>query len=274
MTGCRTSVRVTWIAVAAAMIAAPLAGCVRPLPPRDHTFKTRTLAWPGGEHLSVETSADVRYVQGQNAQVVVTGPADQIDDIVVDNGDIRRDRDRWGWQWWNVPWGDWRSQEVHVVVTAPKITDAGVGGSGRLDLGRLSQDRLDLSLSGSGVIDVSGQIKSLSLSASGSGVGRLDQVQAGDMSVDMSGSGWVKSSGSADKLRLSISGSGVADMGGLTAQDVQADLSGSGSARVSPKQSADIAVSGSGAVQLLTRPPQLSTHKSGSGAIIEPGGAG
>jgi hypothetical protein len=261
---------VAWVAVAAAIVAAPLAGCIRPLPPRDHTLKTRTLAWPGGEHLSVETSADVRYVQGQNATVVVTGPADEIDDIVIDNGDIRYDRDHWAWGWWVFGWGGWRSREVHIVVTAPKITDAGVGGSGRLDLGRLSQDRLDLSLSGSGVIDVSGQIKSLNLSASGSGVGRLDQVQAGDMSVDMSGSGWVRTSGTANSLHLSISGSGVADMGGLTAQTVQADLSGSGSAKLSPKQSADIEVSGSGAVRLLTRPPQLSTHKSGSGAIIEP----
>jgi hypothetical protein len=256
------------------MIAAPLAACVRPAPHRDHTIRTRTLAWPGGEHLSVSTSADVRYVQGQDAKVVVTGPADDIDDIVVDNGDIHYSGDHWRWGWWNLAFGDWRSQQVQVVVTAPKITDAGVGGSGRLNLGRLSQDHLDLSLSGSGVIDVSGQIKSLSLSASGSGVGRMDQLQAGDVSVDMSGSGWIRASGTADSLRLSISGSGVADMGGLTAQKVQADLSGSGSAKLSPRQSADIEVSGSGAVRLLTRPPQLSTHKSGSGAIIEPDQAG
>ncbi|WP_419756563.1 hypothetical protein [Brevundimonas sp.] len=37
-------------------------------------FTTRTLAWTGGETLSVDSSVDVEYIQGDANSVVVTGP--------------------------------------------------------------------------------------------------------------------------------------------------------------------------------------------------------
>lgn len=259
----------------AAVIAGSLAACVEPHSTRshaerDHTVRTRTLAWPGGDRLFVGTSADVRYVQGQDAKVVITGPADDIDDIVVDGGWIRHQDSRWHWGFWN--W-DGSQDRVRMVVTAPQITDAGVGGSGHLDLGQLAQDRLQLSVSGSGSADVSGQFKSLGLSVSGSGAERLGQVKVADMTANLSGSGWMGASGAADALHLGVSGSGGADMGGLTVQDADAHLSGSGWAKLSPKQSADIVVAGSGSVHLLTEPPKLNTHRSGSGSITLPGGS-
>jgi hypothetical protein len=256
----------------------PLAACSRPVETRNDAVGTRTLAWPGGDRLFVGLSADVRYVQGQTAKVVVTGPSDEIEDIAVIDGVIRHDRDRWGWDWW-APWRwprgrgwSWRP-DVQIVVTAPAISEAGVSGSGHLDLGRLAQDRLALEVSGSGAIDVAGQIKSLEVSISGSGSAQLDQVNVGDLSADLSGSGLIKASGAASTLHLGISGSGAADMGELTVQDLDAHLSGSGSARLSPKQSAEVGVSGSGSVHLLTEPQHLSVHRSGSGAIVHPGGS-
>lgn len=265
--------RAAGVVIAAALVAAPLAACVRPAPHRDHTLRTRTLAWPGGSRLFAGADADVRYVQGSDAKVVVTGPAYKIDDIAVDDGVIHYDRRHWRWGWWSW-WPDRREDQVHIVVTAPPITDAGVGSSGHLDLGRLSQDRLNLLISGSGAIEASGQFKSLSVSVSGSGAVRLSQVDAGDMTADISGSGWIKASGAANTLHLSISGSGFGDLAELSVQDADAHLFGSGMAKISPKRSADISVAGSGSVQLLNRPPQLSTHRSGSGSIGLPDGAG
>ena len=275
MTQCKPARRIAAMTLAAIFIAAPLAAAhAQPAKSRDDTIRTRVLGWPAGDRLYVAMSADVRYVQGQNATVVVTGPASDIEDIVVENGAIHHDRDPWNqdwWKWWR--WRDWRATSpVHIVVTAPHVAAAGVSGSGHLDLGRLAQDRLDLSVSGSGLLDVSGQFKSLGMSVSGSGGGRLSQISAGDMSTSISGSGWIKASGAANSLHVSISGSGVSDMGGLTAQDVDAHLSGSGAARLSPKRSADISVSGSGSVHLLTEPTRLNAHRFGSGAIIHPGG--
>jgi len=61
-------------------------------------------------------------------------------------------------------------------------------------------------------------------------------------------------------------------MAGLDLQDVTAGLSGSGSASVAPRRSADLGVSGSGHIRLLTSPARLTTRHSGSGRIIRPDG--
>ena len=243
-------------------------------PAQADAVRTRVLAWPAGDRLYVATNADVRYVPGQAAKMVITGPSSAIQDIVVEHGVIERRHAGWHWRWWGSwDWGDWRpSRRVQIVVTAPHVERAGVSGSGHLDLGRLVQDRLEASVSGSGALDVSGQFKSLGLGVSGSGGGRLNQVSATDMSASISGSGWIRAAGAATSLHLSISGSGHADLGGLVAENVSANLSGSGSARLSPKRAADLAVAGSGSIRLLTEPAHLSTHRAGSGSIISPGG--
>ena len=44
-------------------------------------------------------------------------------------------------------------------------------------------------------------------------------------------------------------------------------VAGSGNIEAAPKDAADITVSGSGTVRLLTRPERLSTHISGSGRV-------
>jgi hypothetical protein len=263
------------VALAITLVTAPLAAAQAQPAASSDAVRTRVLAWPGGERLFVATNADVRYVQGANAKVVVTGPADEIDDLVVQDGVIRHDernveRD---WRWWKWRWRNWgHAQAVHIVVTAPHVSEAGILGSGHLDLGRLAQDRLDARISGSGGLDVSGQFKSLSVGISGSGGARLTQVSVGDMSARLSGSGWVTGGGAANSLHLTISGSGGADLGGLAVQDAQASVFGSGSARISPKREANIDVFGSGAVRLLTEPARLNAHRAGSGAIIHPGG--
>lgn len=233
--------------------------------------QTRVLPWTGGDRLSVGVAADVDYVQGPDNKVVITGPADLVRDIVVDHGVIRRDDGGWHWFGW---WGpDWRADRIKIVVTAPRLSAAHIGGSGHLNLGRLAQDRLDLSVSGSGDASASGAIKSLNLGVSGSGGAKLAALTTTDLTARLSGSGWMTVAGTANSLHLHISGSGRADMAGLALQDVVAGLSGSGSASIAPKGSADIGVSGSGNVRLVTNPAQLNTHRSGSGRIIRPDGS-
>jgi hypothetical protein len=233
--------------------------------------QTRVLAWTGGDRLSVAVGADVDYVPGADAKVVVTGPADQIRDIVVDHGVIKHEEG--GWHWFGY-WGpDWTADRIKIVVTAPRLSAAHIGGSGRLNLGRLAQDRLDMSVSGSGSANASGAIRSVTLSVSGSGGATLTALTATDLTANLSGSGRMAVAGTANSLRLHISGSGRADMSGLALQDVVAGLSGSGSALIAPKGSADLGVSGSGNIRLVTNPAQLNTHKSGSGRIIRPDGS-
>ena len=257
----------------AVLLAGTASACTRPVrtpSSASEAAQTRVLPWTGDDRLFVGVNADVRYVPGPNARVDVTGPADQIQDIVVNHGAIQHDQMGWGWWDWN--WWGWDGPPIHIVVTAPHLSAAGVGGSGHLDLGQLNQDRLNLMVSGSGGASVSGAIHSLNLMVSGSGGVKLTALTTTDVVANLSGSGWMTAAGTAESLRLYISGSGRADMGSLKLQDVHAGLSGSGSALVAPSRSADIGVSGSGSVRLLTTPALLNTHRSGSGSIIRQDG--
>lgn len=252
--------------LAGAALAPPLPALADAPPGAAGGSQIRVLLWTGGDRLSVGVAADVDYVPGANARVIITGPADLIDDIIVQDGAIRH-RDT-GWRWFGWSRQDWGGERIKIVVTAPHLSAANVSGSGHLNLGRLTQDRLDLSVSGSGAASASGAIRSLSVSVSGSGGAKVAGLTTTDVNASLSGSGWITAAGTAQSLHLHISGSGRADMAELTLQDAVAGISGSGSASVAPERSADLGVSGSGNIRLMANPAQLNAHRSGSGRII------
>ena len=67
-----------------------------------------------------------------------------------------------------------------------------------------------------------------------------------------------------------MSGAGEIDMSALQMDDASVVISGAGHARLGPKASADVTISGVGSVDLLTRPPSLHTHISGIGSVTQP----
>jgi hypothetical protein len=91
-----------------------------------------------------------------------------------------------------------------------------------------------------------------------------------DLKVQISGSGDVTAKGKANHAALDIAGSGDADLGGLTGDEAKVDISGSGDATIAPTKQADIQVSGSGDVHLMTRPPVVHSQISGSGDVTQP----
>ena len=91
------------------------------------------------------------------------------------------------------------------------------------------------------------------------------------LKVQISGSGDVTAKGKANHAVLDIAGSGDADLGGLTGDDAKVAISGSGDATIAPKHEADIQVSGSGDVHLMTHPAVVHSQISGSGDITQPG---
>jgi hypothetical protein len=118
--------------------------------------------------------------------------------------------------------------DISIELSAPKVTHFAIAGSGELAIRNYNQDTLAIDLSGSG-----------------------------DASVQ----------GAARSLKLGISGSGDADLTQLTLRGAQVQVSGSGSAVVAPTEWADLDISGSGDIRLLTQPLHLKTHVSGSGDV-------
>lgn len=123
---------------------------------------------------------------------------------------------------------DFRHRRLRVVITAPNVSKFTVNGADRLDIRNYKQDRLIVNAHGSSEVSVQGEARA---------------------------------------VELDLSGSVEADLGGLSVDEAVVDISGSGEATIAPKLSADLEVSGSSEVVLLTRPAQVNTDVGGSGEI-------
>jgi hypothetical protein len=181
----------------------------------------REQAWTG-EALDVDVPASVRFTQADGpAKLVVHGPKEALDHLVVSDGHVRFDR--------TVDDAD----DVTLELTAPKVTRFALNGSGKLDISGYRQDSLDLRITGDGDAIVRGVARS---------------------------------------VKLDLSGSGNADLGSLATEDADVRISGSGQARVGPKTSARLDISGSGGVTLLSHPKSVESHLTGSGSIDQQDG--
>ncbi|WP_296816999.1 DUF2807 domain-containing protein [Brevundimonas sp.] len=121
-----------------------------------------------------------------------------------------------------------RSPRIQVRITAPDVSRFAIEGSGDLDLQALDLDALEISVRGSGDVTAAGR---------------------------------------GDQLTLGIRGSGEAYLNDLSVRAATVEISGSGEAELSPTESADITINGSGDVDLLQRPADLNTRINGSGDI-------
>lgn len=196
---------------------------------------TRTVAWTGGQTLSLDLPADVTFIQGDTANVVIAGPQSAVDRVQVDGGRIRlRDgSDRAVVRWDRNGIEGWSDTErLRIVVTAPSVTRFDIEGSSDLTIQDYDQDVFTL---------------------------------------DVSGSGDVTATGRTTTVDLDIAGSGDVDLSDLTTTDARADISGSGDATLAPTGEAAISISGSGDVDLTTRPARLTQDITGSGDVDERG---
>src|SRR3990167_6263948 len=166
-------------------------------------FTTRTLAWTGGEALTIDSSIDVEYVQGPANTVVITGPKGLTDRVTLTDGRLSLgDGDTrivFGWDGGNFSARSDRD-ELRVVVTAPNVRRFASNASGRTDA-------LDLDIAGSGDADLRAlDAKDAKVDIAGSG--DADIAPTGDVQVSIAGSGDVSLATRPAKLTSEIAGSG------------------------------------------------------------------
>ena len=97
----------------------------------------------------------------------------------------------------------------------------------------------------------------------------MENVNQPDLDFRISGSGTVRAQGTVDHAKISVAGSGDARLADLAMKELTAKISGSGKVEAAPKDAADIQISGSGDVRLLSRPTHLRSHVAGSGRITQ-----
>ena len=109
------------------------------------------------------------------------------------------------------------------------------------------------------------------ITLSGSGIVTVAGIAAPRFTVAVPGSGIVRASGTTTRLDVSVAGSGDAELYQLTAREVRASVPGSGRIAVTATGSLDAAIAGSGAVTYAGGPAQVTTHVTGSGAVVPVG---
>ena len=187
---------------------------------------SRTIDWDGSDHVGLSVGGHARYTPGSDGQVHLTGDPQMLAHIRVRDGNIEMDCR-----------GGWRDRRDDLEITLPgrEFKKFGIAGSGNLVLQNLNQNRLKVSIAGSGSI---------------------------------------KADGKVENAEIHIAGSGDADLGRVVSQVSEVHIAGSGNTDIAPSDEADIHIAGSGDVNLHSNPRKLETHIAGSGRIhnISPGG--
>jgi hypothetical protein len=179
----------------------------------------RHLAWTG-DSIDIALPATVRFRAGEGSDIVLRGAPDAIARVELRGGHLTL----------NCRWTA-SARDMEVTLPGQTIRRLGISGSGRVDMDKLSQRELTLSISGSGSLRARGEV---------------------------------------DRLTVKLAGSGDARLGELIAKRLTVEISGSGNVEAAPQDDAHIRIAGSGNVRLLTRPARLQTHVSGSGRISQP----
>jgi hypothetical protein len=135
------------------------------------------------------------------------------------------------------------------IVTVRRLESSG---SGFMRGQFLDATRLEISISGSGDID-------------------LPELLADSLIVESSAAGDLTAEGQADRLRLNMSGSGRVDTRDLQTFDAAATISGSGTATIRVRDSLAATLSSSGSLHYFGS-PEVDATVTGSGTVERQGG--
>ncbi len=194
--------------------------CVNELGEAGEQTTTREFAWNVEDEIRLDVSGVLRYRAGAGDSVEVRGPVYLLGHLEFDGENIHYDCSPRG-----------RAQRIEIELASDNIRKFSIRGSGDMVLEDLNEERVEISIAGSGSVIATGE------------VGRLS---------------------------LSIAGSGDADLGGLTVRDMEIAIAGSGDAIVSPLGSLEVSIAGSGDIEMLTNPADLDTSIMGSGRVTAP----
>jgi hypothetical protein len=202
---------------------------------------TRDLDVKGFDGVKLRISADVTITQGEEFRVEVEGEENIIRELELD---VRKGV-------WDIEFDRCvrRHRQLDIFITMPDIRELGISGSG--------------SITGTNVIT----FQDIDLSISGSG--RMDLALDG-RSVDsyISGSGNMYLEGIIDDFDHNTSGSGDVKAFDLETRKADINISGSGDVEITVTEYLDVKISGSGDV-FYRGNPEVDAKISGSGRVVQ-----
>lgn len=175
--------------------------------------------WDGDDHFSVGGPATVHYQAGGAPRIVIKAPADLLARVRYDHGRVELENG-----FFDHGFG---GERMDITLTGMTLRDIHLAGSGDMQMGDIHQDRLALSLAGSGSVEAGGRAEQLALHIAGSGKAHLDKLTSGELQAHIAGSGDADV-GKADRAEISIAGSGRVHFESAAPQDISSRVAGSG----------------------------------------------
>lgn len=195
--------------------------------------------------VSFGISGTLYVTQGSENKLVIDANDEAWERLeVVEDGNRLKIRNQKGsWSWKNYNGGN-----ITAYLTMKDIRGLSVSGSGDIiGKNKLNVEDLDLSVSGSGNMEL--------------------DLRGEDIDASISGSGKIYLEGQADEVELSISGSGKMKAENFEVNVCNANISGSGSCYITANKEIDARISGSGGVYYNGNPDRVSSKASGSGKV-------
>ncbi len=204
--------------------------------------------------VELRAAADVDITVGENYSVTISGDEDMIEEIevIVRRGRLiikrKNEDDRRFFNWSSEGY-------MEAVITMPTIEGMEINGAGDTIIRGVDSDELELSINGSGNLDVSGKTNSLDASINGSGDIDMGEVTGGDIEASINGSGDIDiAGGTCQSIEIKINGSGNVDARQVECQDAEVNVSGSGDSIVYASNQIVFDSHGSGEVEVYGKP--------------------
>lgn len=156
-----------------------------------------------------------------------------------------------------------------IYTNSTSLRNARLSGSGSLSIDSgIETDKLSLSISGSGNVKAENiKCSELESSVSGSGALQIGALTADRFRASVSGSGKINASGSVRESDTRVSGSGSVNLSDLTSSKAKSNISGSGKVNLMVNDSLEARVTGSGNVYYKGNPAHKQISVSGSGKV-------
>lgn len=174
------------------------------------------------------------------------------------------------------------SNPIHIIYTVPRLTELRVHGAGRLHAVGLDGSPLKLRQSGSGTVELEGEVSNLdaqlsgsarldaarlrarsaNLAASGSTRLALGELRGDFANVSVHGSATVSAGGQVRALTVRAHGAGAANLDRLESEQADLMTSGAGAIGATVRQSLVAQGSGGGGIRVYGRPPQRTINGS------------
>lgn len=192
------------------------------------------------DEVSISISANVLFVQDENARIELSTYENFFELIEVDNA----------------------SKRVKIK------SDGCLNSDERTRLTVYYQDLSEITINGSSDLKFSDTLITKNFSLKINGSGDIDlPVKANSVEVKINGSGDALVYGSAKDCEFKINGSGNIQAKDLVAENGKVGINGSGDVSVNASKSLEASITGSGDIEYLGNPKEFEGKSTGSGSI-------